>query len=344
MARNEQLIRQHRILQILEASRFGRLLAEIRDDLVDELGLGKLHTRTVRRDLEALQAAGIDVDVHDSPRGRVWKLGPRFRGVTKIAATATELIALSIGRDLLAPLAGTPFMSGIESFWTKMRETLPPTVWEHYEKERSLLRVHGRPIKSYEKQQGILRTINRAITQHRVVRANYRSLNARSPRPREIEPYGIIVYDASIYIVARGHDTQAESANPSGDDMRHFKLDRFFSAEATDTYFSPQKDFDLEDHLASSVGVFSGGAGVAYRIRVSEFATPFVLEDPWRADQTVEPCKGGGVILTVTAAHDLEIIPRVLALGAEAELLEPTSARERIAEIAQRIAACYKSV
>ena len=36
MARNEQLIRQHKLLQILERSRFGRTLEEIRDDLVDE--------------------------------------------------------------------------------------------------------------------------------------------------------------------------------------------------------------------------------------------------------------------------------------------------------------------
>ena len=71
MARNEQLIRQHRLLQILERYRFGRTLPELRDELVDELGLTSLHTRSVRRDLEALQAAGIDLGVHDCPRGRV---------------------------------------------------------------------------------------------------------------------------------------------------------------------------------------------------------------------------------------------------------------------------------
>ena len=37
MARNEQLIRQHKILQILERYRFGRTLEELRDDLVEEL-------------------------------------------------------------------------------------------------------------------------------------------------------------------------------------------------------------------------------------------------------------------------------------------------------------------
>ena len=106
MARNEQLIRQHKILQILERNRYGRILQELRDDLVEELGLSSLHVRSVRRDLEALQAAGIDVDVHDSPgpRGKVWKLGERARKSHKITASTTELIALSLGRDLLHPL------------------------------------------------------------------------------------------------------------------------------------------------------------------------------------------------------------------------------------------------
>src|SRR5262245_21925126 len=113
MARNEQLIRQHKILQILERYRFGRTLDEIRDDLVNELGLGSLHSRSARRDLEALQAAGIDVASQDSPRGRIWKLGPGVRSVHKITASATELMALSLGRDLLHPLAGTPFWQGI---------------------------------------------------------------------------------------------------------------------------------------------------------------------------------------------------------------------------------------
>ena len=54
MARNEQLIRQHKLLQILERFRFGRTLTELRDELVEELGLTSLHTRSVRRDLEAL--------------------------------------------------------------------------------------------------------------------------------------------------------------------------------------------------------------------------------------------------------------------------------------------------
>ena len=76
MARNEQLIRQHKIMQILERVRFGKTIQELHDDVIEELGLPSLHNRTLKRDLEALQAAGFDVDQHDSPRGKIWKLGP----------------------------------------------------------------------------------------------------------------------------------------------------------------------------------------------------------------------------------------------------------------------------
>ena len=139
MARNEQLIRQHKILQILERSRFGRTLDEIRTALIEELGLSSLHVRSVRRDLDALQAAGLDIRSQQIRRGRVWKLGPQIKQVHRISASATELIALSLGRDLLYPLAGTPFWEGIESFCNKMREELAEAVWKHYERYRRAL-------------------------------------------------------------------------------------------------------------------------------------------------------------------------------------------------------------
>ncbi|MEM9587913.1 MAG: WYL domain-containing protein, partial [Planctomycetota bacterium] len=90
MARNEQLIRQHKLLQLLEISRFGRTLEELRDELVADLGLSTLHTRTVRRDLEALQSAGFDIQTESLDRGKVYKLGRNSTGVHEIGISATE--------------------------------------------------------------------------------------------------------------------------------------------------------------------------------------------------------------------------------------------------------------
>lgn len=337
MARNEQLIRQHKLLQILERYRFGRTLKELRDELVDELGLGSLHERSVRRDLEALQAAGIDVGVHEIARGKVWKLGPMFRGTHKVTASATELIALSLGRDLMLPLAGTPFGLGIESFWSKLQEGIPEAVLKHYRKFRQIVAVRGAPAKSYRKQEGILKTINRAIGQHRVVRAEYQRLGQDEPQLREIEPYGVVVYQSSIYIVAAARDSKDQD-NP----LRHFKLDRFRKAEALDTYFQPREDFDLEEHFGQSLGIFSSGKPKNFRIHVSKYAAPFVLEDPWHSEQKVEHRKDGSIVLSVRAAHDLDIIPRVLALGSDAELLSPAESRRQIAEIVGKMSERYE--
>ena len=253
MARNEQLIRQHKILQILERYRFGRTLDEIRDDLVDELGLTSLHQRTVRRDLEALQAAGIDVDVHESLRGKIWKFGPMVKGTHKITASATELIALSLSRDLLYPLAGTPFWLGIESFWSKMREQLPEAVWSHYEKYRQTLFVRGMPAKSYRQQHGILQTLHRCIQEHRVAEIEYQPIG-KDATQRQIEPYAVVFYQSSLYIIAAA----ARSRPASRGRIRHWKLDRFLKATALDQWFQRPADFDLEQHLGQSSGDLRG--------------------------------------------------------------------------------------
>lgn len=336
MARNEQLVRQHKILQILERYRFGRTLEEIRDDLVQELGLGSLHERSVRRDLEALQAAGLDVDVHNTGRGKIWKLGPGVKGTHKITASATELISLSLSRDLLYPLAGTPFWVGIESFWNKLRDQLPEAVWAHYEKFRQVLCVRGMPAKSYQSQHGILNSLHRAILEHRIVEVEYQS-PGKDPKVRKIEPYAVVFYQSSLYIIAAACDVPPGEAR-----MRHWKLDRFLKADTLDQWFTREEDFDVEKHLGQSMGIFAASKPSDFRIRISGHAAPWVTEDPWHPAQQIERLDTGDILLTVKAAHELEIIPRVLALGPEAEILSPASCRKTMAKMIGEMAAKYQ--
>ena len=335
MARNEQLIRQHKLLQILERYRFGRTLSEIRDELVEELGLSSLHTRSVRRDVEALQAAGFDVVSSETDRGRVWKLGPRFKGAHKIAASATELMALSLGRDLMHPLAGTPFWLGIESFWNKIQESLPDGVWAHYTKYRKILHVLGMPAKSYEKHQGMLKTINRAILEHRVLEIEYQRLGQAHAAKRKIHPYGVAFYQSSLYVVA-----DAEEALDEENPVRHLKLDRFRKATALDEWFKP-REFNLEAHLQQSMGMFAGRKTRKFKIKISAYAAPWVEEDPWHPEQEIKRHKDGSITLMVEAAHDLEVIPRVLALGTEAELVSPAASRKALADTVRGMAKHY---
>jgi predicted DNA-binding transcriptional regulator YafY len=337
MPRNEQLVRQHKLLQLLERTRIGQTLEELRDDMAKELALKSLHLRTVKRDLEALLAAGFDIEKqHLGQRGKVWRLGPKTRQAYRIQASATELIALSLGRDLLYPLAGTPFWHAIETFWNKLQDELPASVWKHYEAYRQVLYVRGMPAKSYERQHGALSAIHRAIHEHRVVHAVYQP-PGKDPQERKIEPYAVVFYQGSLYIVAAAHEIP-----PGEDRIRHLKLDRFLKATPLDSFFQKPPDFDLEAHLGSGIGIFSGGRARDFRILISQRGARWVLEDPWHAEQKVEHEADGSIILTVPAHHDLEIIPRVLALGSEAELLSPASCRQAIATIVRQLGERYQ--
>lgn len=335
MARNEQLVRQHKLLQLLERTRIGLTMEDLREEMAKDLGLQSLHLRTVKRDFEALLAAGFDIESQRIARGKVWRLGPKTRTAFRIPASATELIALSLGRDLMYPLAGTPFWHAIESFWSKLQDELPPSVWKHYEAYRQVLFVRGMPAKSYERQHGILSAIHRAILEHRIVQAEYQP-PGKDPQERKIEPYAVVFYQSSLYIVAAAHEIA-----PGQDRIRHLKLDRFLRATPLDSFFQKPADFDLEAHLGQGIGIFSGGKARNFKIRISQLGARWVLEDPWHPQQLVEKQPDGSLIITVPAHHDLEIIPRVLAMGSEAELLSPASCRQAIATIVRQLAERY---
>jgi predicted DNA-binding transcriptional regulator YafY len=335
VARNEQLIRQHRLLQILERAHFGRTLRELRDELVEQLGLTRISQRTVRRDLEALQAAGIDVATHSGRDRTVWKLGPGLRKLPKITSSVSEILALFVARELLVPLTGTPYWQGIETLWHKLQEALPLAVWQHFERHRASLVVRGVAAKSYADKHGILSTLNRAILQHRAVTLEYRSAGQQRPQRREIEPYAVAIYQGSLHLVAMACEAPPEEA------FRHFKLDRIRKVTALDRRFTPQPGFSLEKHFAHSLGVYRAQKPATFRIWLSAKAAAWVREEPWHPKQQVDPRECGDVVLTLPAAYEDEIVPRVLGLGAEAEILAPESARRKVAAILQTLLPKY---
>ena len=336
MARNEQLIRQLTLYNILEAHRYGLTLDDLRQELIDSMGLSSLSTRTVRRDLYALRSSGFDILDEERGGRTVWKLGPLSRKKVRIQASAMELLALSLGRELLLPLAGTPIGQGIESFWNRIQEELPDGVWGHYRKLRQVLHVLGVPAKTYDKKKGIISTISRAILNHQVIKARYQSLD-KPPRQRRIEPYAMALWQGSLYVI--GADAELSTDDPHR--VRHWKIDRFRRAETLDERFHIPAGFDLEKFLSRSMGGFAGERVETYRIRLSARAAEWVREDPWQAQQKLQEESDGSFILTVTAPHPMAVIPRVLALGREATLLEPPEAREEIAKILQETAARY---
>ncbi|HUT88678.1 MAG TPA: WYL domain-containing protein [Thermoguttaceae bacterium] len=341
--RYKQVARACKVLEILQNSRYGKTTRELADEVVRYMGLPSVSLKSIERDVKFWQGYGFPIDSHktsDPERRTVWKLDRSYLELPKLQISVLELLAFAVGRELLFPLAGTPYWEGIQMLWSKMRESLPEPLWKHFERLRPSVVVRGVVAKSYAEKEGMLSALNRAIYQHRVTDVRYQGLGRSEAEERAIEPHAIVLSGGNIYV----------AATDAGDDQgefKLFKLDRLTRVTPRDQHFKPREDFDPDDLFAASVGVFRSGRPTRFRIRVTGHAARWVVEEPLHPQQVVEPTAPGGrpgeLVLEIPAAHQEEILPRVLALGEHAEVLEPESCREAIRETARRVVQNYTS-
>ena len=122
MPRNAEVIRQWTILREIERSRGAGVT-------IDELAAQcEVTTRTIRRDLQALEEAGFPVyDDRSRDDGKTrWTMnGQAFKGLAA-GLTLSELCALYFSRTLLESLAGTPFRDELETAFEKLGSALTP--------------------------------------------------------------------------------------------------------------------------------------------------------------------------------------------------------------------------
>ena len=118
MARNNQIIRQWKLLQALETNRFGLTLRELAAQF-------EVTEMTVRRDLKGLEEAGFPIfaDMLDDGNKK-WRINNEVIHAPHVSFHLTEVLALYLSRELLRPLAGTQFSEGIRTFNGAKRKTL----------------------------------------------------------------------------------------------------------------------------------------------------------------------------------------------------------------------------
>jgi predicted DNA-binding transcriptional regulator YafY len=336
--RGKQTARQFKVLQLLEDSRFGMTTRELRDEVVQELGLNSLHEKTIRRDVQHWRNLGYPIqqlETSNPERPKIWKLDRSNLKVPKLPIGVVELLAFSAARELLYPLAGTPFWDGIQRMWERMRDSTSPDVLEHLDRQRAGLIVRGPMPKNYARQEGMLSSLNRAVFEHRVAAVRYKGADQPRARRRRLEPHAVCLFLNSIYVLAADAD---EEDGP----VKTYKLDRMTSVELLDQRFTPRKDFDPEAFFDNSIGIFRSSKPKNFRIRVDAQRADIAIEQLLHPRQQVKTQEDGAVVIEIEGAYEEEVLPIVLGLGRHAEVLVPKSSRVKLAEIARQLVRTYK--
>src|SRR3954452_2698701 len=187
MPRNAEVIRQWSILRDLESSR--RLTI---DDLAERTGVT---TRTIRRDLEALQSAGFPLFDEQIEGKRYWMLETRaFKRLDDTGFTIAELSALYFSRTLVECLAATPFQKDVASAFDKLATALTPGMRQFLDRLPLVFQAKGAPPRPRdEKGEGdyIARLLD-ATLHHQRGSMKYFSVPSAREKASGFEPYRLV--------------------------------------------------------------------------------------------------------------------------------------------------------
>ena len=309
MPRNAEVIRQWSILRELEASRRMTI-----DDLASRTGVT---TRTIRRDLAALQESGFTLFDELIDGKRYWMLEAKaFKRLDDTGFTLAELSALYFSRTLVECLAATPFRQDVASAFDKLSTALTPAMRQFLDKLPLVIQAKGTSPLSAKAGSGkaerehIARLLD-ATLNHRRATMKYFSLSSSREKEYVIEPYRVVFAQGALYLVA---------AVPEYGQSRTFALDRIKSLSVTEDRFEPVEP--EEEAFAHSLGVHQG---VPQRIEI-EFEpriARYIQERVWHASQEVLEQPDGRIRVTMNVSNDFALRSWILGFGPLARVIAP---------------------
>jgi len=316
MARNTELVRQWEILREIDAARTGIPIAKL-------AALRKVHQRTIRRDLDALQRAGFPL-IDDRVNGTsMWKLGGRpFQRLEEIGLGLTELCALYFGRTLLSVLSGPPMHDEIERALAKIERALPAASRKFLDDLPLTIKVKAIGPRKHDdrKSREVLGRILEASFARRRVQMTYHSFSSRCTKDYLVEPLRVSYADGGIYLSAWV---------PAYGEIRQFALERIRTLAVTDEHFEPHPL--PPEPFANSIGAFSGSPEpieMEFRADVAEF----VASRQWHRSQEVTARDDGSVLMRLCVCNDRPLRTWILGFGAGARVISPAGLAREIAE------------
>jgi predicted DNA-binding transcriptional regulator YafY len=315
--RNQEVIRQWKVLHALESSRHGAGIDALARDL-------DVTTRTIRRDLAALQEAGFPLYDEKDDDGRVhWRIdGDVLKGLDT-GFTLAELCALYLSRNLLEAVAGTPFQRDLSNAFARLGKMLSPRMRQFLDRLPTVLTAKPGPrARGGESSADIVARLLEATLHSRVATMRYHSVSSNRSKDYLLHPYRLAFAQGGLYLLAYV---------PEYEDVRTFAIDRIASVSLEKQTFTPTQQV-ADDVFGNSLGV---NTGPAERVDI-EFAAkiaPYVRARVWHASQQVKEEPDGRLTLTLNVCHDWALRSWILSWGPFARVIGPaTLAREVISD------------
>jgi predicted DNA-binding transcriptional regulator YafY len=286
--------------------------------------------RTVYRDIESLTAAGVPLYADAGHSG----------GYRLIDGYRTRLTGLSAGEAEALFLSGIPgpatelgLGGALAAARLKLRAALPPELRAQADRMRSRFHLDAPGWYAEDDDVPHLRRVADAVWESRVLEVRYRRWKEPTDVDRRLEPYGLVLKAGRWYVVA-------------GPGPRTYRVDRILELTECDERFEAPADFDLAGHWQRYQADFLARLHRDEAVvRLAPRAAAGLTGAAARALAETGTAEADGWIRAVLPVESLDHAHGYfLAMGTDAEVLEPAELRSRLAATSRALAARYASV
>jgi len=287
------------------------------EDLARALETSK---RTIYRDLEALERAGVPLI---STPGRGYTLVEGYF-LPPVSFTADEATILSLGADVMAQSFDAQYRAAAQSAASKITAALPERLRVDMAalRERILVGPAGEALQP--ETAATLRALRGAVIACQRVRFRYHTrypssgVSGDEPLWREADPYALVRVRGAWYLNAYCHLRK---------DRRNFRLERIEALTLLNQRFTPPA---ARPPQALRPPRPSATEGVEARILFDREVARWVRESPSFFTVAQEDTADSGLLVTLRLRREDAITQWLLSWGSHARVLEPASLRQRV--------------
>jgi predicted DNA-binding transcriptional regulator YafY len=306
--RNAEVIRQWQVLREIESRRTGVTIHELAE-------LVRVSTRTIRRDLQALQEAGFAVyDEGGDNETKRWRIDTApFRAVQE-GLTVADVGALYLSRAVVESLPGWPLADELKEAFTKIERALNPRTREFLATLPQVLSAKPGPRagRSSAPLVDLTRRLFDAARGRRVIEMRYFSAASNRAKSYLVHPYRLALAHGGVYLVGWV---------PQYGEFRTFAAERIERLSVSEETFRKTRELPA-DLFGSSMGVF-WAAPERIEVEFDAAVAAFVRGRVWHDSQQITEQPDGRLRMTLDVSNDWALRSWLLGFGASVRVLEP---------------------
>jgi predicted DNA-binding transcriptional regulator YafY len=292
--------------------------------------------RTITRDAQALSEAGVPVYADRGRAGGYRLIGGYRTRLTGLGRSEAEALFLSGVPGALREMGLEDAASAAR---LKVSAALMPSLRDASQNASQRFHLDAPGWFKETPAPELLPEVADAVWDDRRVTARYRRQEAEVER--ELEPYGLVLKAGVWYLCARVPASGSAA-------YRVYRIDRFTAISPGDDRFVRDEEFDLPGFWEERAAQFERAILKAeVVVRLSEAGVrqlPYATERASAREameSAGEPDAAGWVRVTLPVENEDVAYTQLMALGPEAEIVEPAGLRERFARAAARMASRY---